>query len=393
MTGKPNRLVNPKDLEQLAKLLDGRGGLADKLDEAFTRASTLGVSGKLSSLRPMRTWVSDTGPELRKKAAYARLEDGDPLAGLLLAGFTPEQLKDRKNLPPDLLLVANAAAANEGELDNDWLKKKDGETLDDWLVRVQGDAVTQLTGNEKLGKAVSTYIEGAANLSAFFTSSTTAILGGKSLISYFKSSKVLNAPGTFTARMINNHWDKLGTVPRAGSWLTRLPVGALSGSDEAAMLAGYMRKGSFYLPTASEANLLRVAQRGGLANAAKAAGWMRGAGVVGSGLATAWGVANLATMDHGKAWKEDKAKYLSNWTGTAFNASLTAAMVAPNPVTIGLAVGTGVAYAGTLVWDNWDDISKGAEKAKDWVGDKAEKAGKALSDGASKLGSALNPFD
>ncbi|MFF3519399.1 hypothetical protein ACFY1Q_00605 [Streptomyces albidoflavus] len=136
MTGKPNRLVNPKDLEQLAKLLDGRGGLADKLDEAFTRASTLGVSGKLSSLRPMRTWVSDTGPELRKKAAYACLEDGDPLAGLLLAGFTPEQLKDRKNLPPDLLLVANAAAANEGELDNDWLKKKDGETLDDWLVRV-----------------------------------------------------------------------------------------------------------------------------------------------------------------------------------------------------------------------------------------------------------------
>ncbi|MGW8658186.1 hypothetical protein ACWGSH_09955 [Streptomyces diastaticus] len=111
--GKPNRLVNPKDLEQLAKLLDGRGGLSDKLDEAFTRASSLGVSGKLSSLRPMRTWVSDTGPELRKKAAYARLEDGDPLAGLLLAGFTPEQLKN-KNLPPDLLLVANAAAANEG---------------------------------------------------------------------------------------------------------------------------------------------------------------------------------------------------------------------------------------------------------------------------------------
>lgn len=100
MTGKPNRLVNPQDLEQLAKLLDGRGGMADKLDEAFTRASSLGVTGKLSSLRPMRTWVSDTGPELRKKAAYARLEDGDPLAGLLLAGFTPEQLKN-KNLPPD----------------------------------------------------------------------------------------------------------------------------------------------------------------------------------------------------------------------------------------------------------------------------------------------------
>ncbi|MGV9842880.1 hypothetical protein ACWDUB_12330 [Streptomyces fungicidicus] len=391
MTGKLNRVVNPHDLEQLAKLLDGRGGTGDKLDEAFTRASALGVSGKLSAIRPMRTWISDTVPELRKKAAYARLEDGDPLAGLLLAGFTPEQLKN-KDLPPDILLVANATAS-DGELDDGWLKKKEGETLDDWLVRVQGDAVTQLTGNEKLGKAVSNYIEGAANLSAFFTSSTTALLGGKSLISYFKSSKVLNAPGTFTARMINGHWDKLSRIPKAGSWLARVPTSALAGSDEAAMLAGYMRKGSFYLPTSTEANLLRVAQRGGLANAAKAAGWIRGAGIVGSAGATAWGVANLATMDHGKAWKEDKAKYLSNWTGTAFNASLTAAMIAPNPVTLGLAVGTGLAYAGTLVWDNWDGISKGAEKAADWVGDKAEKAGEAISDGAKKLGSALNPFD
>lgn len=391
MTGKPNRLVNPQDLEQLAKLLDGRGGMGDNLGEAFTRASTLGVSDKLSALRPMRTWVSDAAPDLRRKAAYARLEDGDPMAGLLLAGFTPEQLKN-KDLPPDILLVANATAS-DGELDDGWLKKKDGETLDDWLVRIQGDAVTELTGNEKLGKAVSTYIEGAANLSAFFTSSTTALLGGKSLISYFKSSKVLNAPGTFTARLINGHWDKLSKIPKAGSWLTRVPTAALAGSDEAAMLAGYMRNGAFYMPTATEANLLRIAQRGGLANAAKAAGWMRGAGVVGSAAATAWGVANLATMDHGKAWKEDKAKYLSNWTGTAFNASLTAAMIAPNPVTIGLAVGTGIAYAGTLVWDNWDSISKGAEEATEWVSDKADKVGDAISDGAKAVGSALNPFD
>lgn len=391
MTGKLNRVVNPQDLEQLARLLDGRGGAGDKLSEAFTRASALGVSGKLAALRPMNSWVSDTAPELRRKAAYARLEDGDPLAGLLLAGFTPEQLKN-KDLPPDILLVANATAS-DSDLDDDWLKKKDGETLDDWLVRVQGDAVTQLTGNEKLGKTVATYIEGAANLSAFFTSSTTALAGGTSLIKYFKTSSVLNAPGTLTSRLINGHWDKLSRIPRAGSWLTRVPTSVIAGSDEAAMLAGYMRNGAFYMPTSTEANLLRVAQRGGLANAAKAAGWLRGAGIVGSVGATAWGVANLATMDHGKAWKEDKAKYLSNWTGTAFNASLTAAMVAPNPVTVGLAVGTGLAYAGTLVWDNWDSISKGAEEAADWVGDKAEKAGEAISDGAKKLGSALNPFD
>ncbi len=289
-------------------------------------------------------------------------------------------------------MVANAAASDD-KVDDGWLKRKDGETLDDWIVRVQGDAVTQMTGNEQLGKAVATYIEGAANLAAFFNASSVAILGGKSLISYFKTSKVLNAPGTFTARLINGHWDKLARVPRAGSWLARVSPSVIAGSDEAAMLAGYMRKGAFYLPTSTEANLLKVAQRGGLGQAAKAAGWIRGAGVVGSAGATAWGVANLATMDHAKAWKEDKAKYLSNWTGTAFNASLTAAMIAPNPVTVGLAVGTGVAYAGTLIWDNADKIEAAAEDAADWVGDKAEKAGEAISEGAKKLGSALNPFD
>ncbi|MCT7352097.1 hypothetical protein N4P33_07905 [Streptomyces sp. 15-116A] len=387
MTGKPNRVVNPNDLEQLAKLLDGRGGMGDRLGEAFTRASALGVSDKLSAIRPMRAWVSDTAPELRRKAAYARLENDDPLAGLLLAGFTPEQLKN-KELPPDILLVANATASNS-ELDDSWLKRKDGESLDDWLVRVQGDAVTQLTGNEKLGQAVATYIEGAANLSAFFTSTTVGLLSAKSVRAYFKSSKILNAPGTLTARLISGHWDKLSRVPRAGSWLARVPTGVLAGSDEAAMFAGYMRNGAFYMPTATESNLLRVAQRGGLANAAKAAGWIRGAGIVGSLGATGWGVANLATMDHGKAWKEDKAKYLSNWTGTAFNASLTAAMVAPNPVTLGLTAATGLAYAGTLAWDHADKIGDAAE----WVGDKAEKAGEAIADGAKKLGSALNPFD
>lgn len=391
MTGKPNRVVNPQDLEQLAKLLDGRGGMGDRLDEAFTRASALGVSDKLGAIRPMRSWVTDTAPELRRKAAYARLEDGDPLAGLLLAGFTPEQLKN-KDLPPDILLVANAAAS-DGNVDDDWLKKKDGESLDDWLVRVQGDAVTQLTGDEELGKTVAAYIEGAANLSAFFMASTTAVLSTSSLRAYFKSSKVLNAPGTVTARLINNHWDKLSRIPKAGRWLARVPTSVIAGSDEAAMLGGYMRKGAFYLPTATEANLLTVARRGGLANAAKAAGWVRGAGIVGSVGATAWGVANLATMDHAKAWKEDKAKYLSNWTGTAFNASLTMAMVAPSPLTVGLAAGTGLAYAGTLIWDHSDKIAAAGEDAAKWVGDKAEKAGEAISDGAKKLGSALNPFD
>ncbi|MFC7467335.1 hypothetical protein ACFQVA_06595 [Actinomadura keratinilytica] len=84
---------NPQDLEHLAKLLDGRGSLRDKLDEAFTRASHLGVRDRLAPLRPMSKWTDDTAVDLRRRAAILRAEDGDPKAAALYAGFTPAELK------------------------------------------------------------------------------------------------------------------------------------------------------------------------------------------------------------------------------------------------------------------------------------------------------------
>lgn len=65
--------------------------------------------------------------------------------------------------------------------------------------------------------------------------------------------------------------------------------------------------------------------------------------------------------------------------------------MAPNPVTLSLAVGTGVACAGALVWENHEAIDKGLEKAGDWVGDKASDIGDGIAGGAKKLGSALSP--
>ncbi|CAM5548359.1 hypothetical protein SALBM311S_08271 [Streptomyces alboniger] len=74
-------------------------------------------------------------------------------------------------------------------------------------------------------------------------------------------------------------------------------------------------------------------------------------------------------------------------------ASMTALTVAPNPVTAGLAIGTGVVYAGCLIWDNHEAIGDGIEKAGDWMGDKASDIGDGIAGEAKKLGSALNPFD
>lgn len=91
--------------------------------------------------------------------------------------------------------------------------------------------------------------------------------------------------------------------------------------------------------------------------------------------------------------KENPSKFATDLTGTAFSASMTALTVAPNPVTLGLAVGTGLAYGGALIWDNHEAIGKGLSEAGDWVGDRASDVKDGLTDGAKKLGSALNPFD
>jgi ATP phosphoribosyltransferase regulatory subunit HisZ len=82
-------MCEDRNPDGLAKLLDGRGGVQDKLNEAFTRASNLGVSGKLTSLKPPRTWTGDTAPDLRRRSAIARLEDGAPWRGSAGPASTP----------------------------------------------------------------------------------------------------------------------------------------------------------------------------------------------------------------------------------------------------------------------------------------------------------------
>ncbi|MEU3184778.1 hypothetical protein ABZ707_11315 [Streptomyces sp. NPDC006923] len=281
-------------------------------------------------------------------------------------------------------------AEKQARLDLAWARMRDGETLDDYLQRLQREGMTRLTGNPKLSELISNISKGTVTAGALATALTAVGLYS------FKLHKALggqapNAPGTWASRVINA---RLASAA-PGSLLSKVPpglVGALTGSDEAAIWGAHMKDGRFFIPTASEANLARVAQQGGLANAAKAAGWIRGAGVVGGVAATAYGVANLATYDADMI-KKDPAKFASDLSGTAFSASMTALTVAPNPVTLGLAVGTGAVYAGCLVVDNWDSISKGAEETADWVGDKASDIGSGIAGGAKKLGSALNPFD
>lgn len=272
-------------------------------------------------------------------------------------------------------------AEKKARADLSVLEMRDDETLDDYIKRLEREAVTRLTSSPQTAKLVSQVLEGSVTVSAFSGATGTSAWYGYKLFKALKPPYPhANAPGTFLARGIN---ERLYTAA-PGSLLSKVPprlATAFTGSEEAAALAGHMRNGSYFVPTASEANLVTVAREGGLANAAKATGVIRGLGVAGSAAATGYGIANLTTYTP-EMIQEKPMKFATDLSGTAFNGSLTALTIAPNPVTLGLTVGTGVIYAGCLAWENREAIGKGLDVAGDWIGDKA-----------GKLGSALNPFD
>ncbi|GGV69544.1 hypothetical protein GCM10010294_26610 [Streptomyces griseoloalbus] len=460
------RGANPEDLEQLAQLLDGRGGVEDRLDEAFTRAARLGVSGQLSALKPMRSWAGSEAKDLRRRAVILRLENGDPTAGLLWAGFTPKDLETYKGegIKPETLLLANSVAAS-GDPNAKELARQPGEKLGDWIARLEAHAISRIPGLEpheetltemiKFGADVFNVAAATQVVAASGFAGTKVLLGnavktgklgpmkdalaarwtaagsnpilrwaGTKLGNYNPPIRSLTAPGSWlpgqlgTMASRSRTYQRVANVPLSSGFLgdrwgggfdalrrrgfmnakllgftPNQAINFFAGSDDMARVYGGLTHSGQAVTRAGQASLWTVGKAGGFGAAAKTAGLWRGAGIVGSAGATAFSVANIATMDHAKEWEKSKAGYLANYAEVGFNASLTAAMVAPNPVTIGLAVGTGIVYGGLKVVEHWDDITEGAGKAADWVGDKASDIGDDIADGAKKLGGALNPFD
>jgi hypothetical protein len=105
------------------------------------------------------------------------------------------------------------------------------------------------------------------------------------------------------------------------------------------------------------------------------AGFWRGLGVVGGVAATGWDVANVVSYGNPvDAFRERPAEYGQALASTAFNASLTAAMVAPGPWTLGAVAVTGVIYGGLLLYNNWDSVTGAIGTATDWAGDRFDDA-------------------
>ncbi|MET7762342.1 PE-PGRS family protein [Streptomyces sp. NPDC005355] len=250
------RNVNPGDLEQLAKLIDGKGGVGDKLKGVFTQASALGVSSTLSPLKPLAHWATDNGPDLRKRAAFARLEDGDPKAGIRWAGFTTEEIKKYQGQgpTPSTLLLANSLAASDDPKASGF-QRKSNESFNDWVERVEAHAIAQIPGltphEETIKFLVGAYNEVTGITSTgvrtiFMGSTLTRVLVQNSIVESFGSTRArawvqsvqnstyrvlrsFNATRvTAVARRIRDWNPALRSLSAPGTWLPTRLVGFAS---------------------------------------------------------------------------------------------------------------------------------------------------------------------
>ncbi|MEU8960925.1 PE-PGRS family protein [Streptomyces sp. NPDC048491] len=486
-TAADQRTVNPDDLDQLAKLIDGRGGVQDKIDEAFTRASSLGVSSKLSELKPMRAWATNTAPDLRRRAAIGRLEDGDPEAGAKWAGFDAKDLAKGALIytAPDVLLLANAVVSSDNP--DPAFHRKSQESLDEWVDRLRAHAFASIPAlkpyEKDIEKFLGTYgdvtgVVSHGGSALFHSGNLTRILVGNSIAEggwangakmYFARKlqltpggipgsanmarwgrdlerwvppiRSLSAPGTWLPSKLgalasgSAAYQDASRIPTVSGYLgTRIGMGMdwvrrsgvmttprlfgisgnsaidfFVGSDRLAKMYGGLTHSGQIPGRAANASLLKVTTNAaadarlfgngrwaalgkGLSTAGKAGGFLRGAGVAGGVFSTVYSGANVWAQGNPASHFTDRehgAKYVADVAEVGFNASMTAAMVAPNPFTIGAVAVTGAIYGGAKIVEHWDDIKDGGKKAAHWLNEKS----KGLKNGAKSLAKKANPMN
>jgi hypothetical protein len=487
------RNVNPDDLDHLANVIDGRDGMGSKLDEAFTRASTLGISGKLTPLKPMRSWVKETAPDMRTRSALVRLDNGDPQAGLRWAGFSAKDLAKGGVIcaTPGILFLANAVATS-GDPKAGALRRRSNESLDDWTDRLKAHAFASIPALQPYGKEIAEGLGTLGDVTSTVSHGGRAIFNGVNLTKVLVGNSIANggwaravklrsatflsglsgyrfvpnavgvwgnrlqqmpptirslaAPGTwlpgklgalasgstmyrnasgipFASGQVADQWGRISDyVRRSGALTTRIPllgvtgnqaIESFVGSDKVARMYGGLTHSGQIPARAGQASLLKVSKnafkdgrllgKGRLASfgsgakfAGRASGFIRTAGVLGGAASTAYSGANLWAQGNPKKHfdtREHGAKYVADAAEVGFNASLTAATVAPNPFTIGAMAVTGGVYAGAKVVEHWDGIKKGAGQAWDATGNAAREVAKDPIGSAKKVGHALNPMN
>jgi hypothetical protein len=179
---------------------------------------------------------------------------------------------------------------------------------------------------------------------------------------------------------------QFGGTTHAGTDVTRAGSASLYKVTKNAFEAARMGDEAEAVPAASRsASLLR-----GLTVASKVSGVFRGVGIVSGVASTGFSTANLVSDGNPiKAYKRKGTGYVADVADVGFNASLTSAMIAPNPVSFGFVIVTGSIYGGAEIAQHWGDVSK----ATRWVDHAASDVGDSIADGAKSVANKLNPFN
>lgn len=196
-------------------------------------------------------------------------------------------------------------------------------------------------------------------------------------------SRVLNTP------FIRDNVDRLVTIAKSdGASRIANITGNVFGRPWTTTVTNAAGEVETVVVARNATNLLKVASADGVLAGMKVAGGLRVLGVAGSAFATVdsgIGLYNSITSGElARNWSEGgthgKAKVIGDVSEVAFNASLTAAMIAPNPVTWGAVAVTGVVYGGARLVEHWDDVTGAMSDAADWTGDRLSDAKDAVTD-------------
>ena len=137
----------------------------------------------------------------------------------------------------------------------------------------------------------------------------------------------------------------------------------------------------------------RLAGAGSWLGSPAATTFFRRAGIAGAVVGTGYGSYGLYQQGNPiDAFEREGAGYVADVANTAFSASTAAFLIAPNPVTGALVIGTGAVWLGAEVVDNWDTISQSASDAWDAGTDLLADGAGALVDGAGSVVSGVGGF-
>lgn len=421
------------DPEHLTALAGDLRRYRGRVDDLLAQARALDAGADVAGLAGAPAWAGRTASDLDGRVALLRLTDRTVLDGLDRLGLRPRDLAGSAR--PIATTLSDVALALQLEPVGPTSRaRRPNEALDDWALRVLGDEVERYS-RLPLAPLVTTALDWYGtygDLLASWAATTTAV----SKLAKWSLSPTL-------VRMLEAQWVKDAVPGMAYDWVLGKArgFGALTAPGFAP--AWWIREGMTWLepweylqnPTLARlarytgnvfgrpwidprlpldvatgvgkvgrgaSNLVTVARNPlpGLsrtASVARTAGLLRGLGVVGGVASTAFDVANVAAQGNPvEALKREGAGYVADLAKTGFDASLTAAIVAPNPVTWGAVAVTGTVWAGAEVVDRWDDVTAAADTAADWAGDAlggaADAVGGAVSSGLDTVkDSPVNP--